>query len=70
MDGKRSSDLVKGAQRIFEVVMRTGMGKGKTGYLRCMIGRNCWGRAMKQVGSVKENLMTMEEIAGSTKFEE
>jgi hypothetical protein len=54
MDGKRSSDLVKGAQRIFEVVMRTGMGKGKTGYLRCMIGRNCWGRAMKQVGSVKE----------------
>jgi hypothetical protein len=69
MDGKQASDPVKGAQRIFEVVMGTGMGKGKTGYLRCMIGRDCWDRATKQVDSVKENLMAMEEIAGSTKFE-
>lgn len=70
MDGKQASDPVKGAQRIFEMVMGTGIGEGKTGYLRCMIGRDCWDRAMKQVNSVKENLMAMEEIAGSTMFEE
>jgi hypothetical protein len=70
MDGKQASDPVKGAQRIFEVVMGTGMGKGKTGYLRCMIGRDCWDRATKQVKSVKQNLMAMEEIAGSTTFQE
>lgn len=52
------------------MVTGTGTGKGKTEYLRCMIGRDCWERATKQVNSVKENLMAMEEIAGSTKFEE
>jgi hypothetical protein len=41
MDGKQMSNPVKGAQRIFKVVMGTGMGKGKTGYSRCMIGRDC-----------------------------
>jgi hypothetical protein len=70
MDGRQASDPVKGAQRIFEVVTGTGMGKEKTGHLRCMIGRDCWDRAMKQVNSVRENLMAMEEIAGSTLFEE
>ena len=70
MDGKQVSDPVKGAERIFEVITGTGMGKGKTGYLRCMIGRDCWERATTQVKSVQENLMAMEEIAGSTKFEE
>lgn len=30
MDGKQASDPVKGAQRIFEMVMGIGMGKGKT----------------------------------------
>lgn len=70
MDGKQASDPVKGAERIFEVIMGTGMGKGKTGYLRCMIGRDCWERATEQVKSVQENLVAMEEIAGSTTFEE
>lgn len=70
MDGKQASDPVKGAQRIFEVVMGTAMGKGKTGYLRCIIGRDCWGRAMKQVDSMKENLWRWTRFAGSTKFEE
>ena len=59
MDGKQASDLVKGAQRTAEVVTGTGMGKGKTGYLRCMIGRDCWDRAMKQLNSVWEILIAM-----------
>ena len=70
MNGKQASDPVKGAQRIFEVVMGTGMGKGKTAYLRCIIGPDCLDRATKQVESVKENLVAMQEIAGSTKFDE
>ena len=70
MNGKQASDPVKGAQRIFEVVMGTGMGKGKTGYLRCIIGPDCLERATQQVESVKANLAAMGEIASSTKFEE
>ena len=70
MDGKQASDPVKGAERIFEVITGTGMGKRKTGYLRCIIGRDCWERATEQVKSVQENLVAMEEIAGTTTFEE
>jgi hypothetical protein len=35
-----------------------------------MIRRDCWDRAMKQINSVRENLIAMEEIAGIIMFEE
>ena len=43
-------------------------GKEKTGYLKCMIGRDCRGRAMKQVDSVRR-LRGVPSLRNSDRFE-
>jgi short-subunit dehydrogenase len=66
MEGKQQGDPDKGAQRIYEVVTETGMGKGMKSYLRLLIGKDCFDRSQSRHQKVKENMDAMEEIAAST----
>ena len=64
--GKSPNDVEKGVQRIYEVVMGEGMGKGKTQLLRLPLGKDCLGVILPQFEKLMQNLEAMDEIARST----
>ncbi|GFF34871.1 uncharacterized oxidoreductase C162.03 [Aspergillus udagawae] len=65
-NGKQPGDPVKAVERIIDVVQGTGIGAGKTGYLRLPLGRDCIARAKGKLEEVRKNLDEMEAIACST----
>ncbi|GKZ54680.1 hypothetical protein AnigIFM49718_010499 [Aspergillus niger] len=71
-DGNQEGDPEKAARRILEVVMGTGMAADITdkGFLRVVLGPDCWKRFSGKIDGVRENLEAMREIAHSTSFEE
>jgi hypothetical protein len=72
MAGARLGDPAKAAQRILEVVTGTGMGDGEEvkGCLRIALGSGCMKVAKGKWREFGRNLDVMEEIAGSTGFED
>jgi hypothetical protein len=72
MASARLGDPAKAAQRILEVVTGTGMGDGEEvkGCLRIVLGNDCMKVARGKWREFGRNLDVMEEIAGSTAFEE
>lgn len=67
-DGTQEGDPSKAALRIYEVVTGTGMGDGKQGLQRLMLGPDCYARFQAKANSLLENLDQMKEIAHSTSF--
>ena len=66
MEGKQKGDVEKGVERMYEVIMGEGMGKGKEAYLRCLIGKDCYDRGKQALEKKLENVEAMKEIAEST----
>lgn len=66
--GEQEGDPVKGAQRIYDVVTGSGMGAGKEGLLRVVIGPDAYARFAAKNKEVAENLEAMKEIANSTSY--
>ncbi|GAQ36939.1 hypothetical protein AtubIFM55763_001897 [Aspergillus tubingensis] len=71
-DGSQEGDPEKAAQRILEVVDGNGLAEGiaDKGFLRVVLGPDCWKRFSGKIEGVRENLEAMREIAHSTSFEE
>ena len=70
LNGQQAGDPDKGAARIYEMVMGTGMAKElkEKEYLRLLIGKDAWSRAKGQVEKVRDNILACEEVAASTDF--
>ncbi|KAI1609472.1 putative short chain oxidoreductase/dehydrogenase [Exophiala viscosa] len=66
MNGAQIGDPDKAAKTIFEVVLGTGVGEGKTDLLRLPLGPDCYARATDSNKRRRENLEAMQEIALST----
>lgn len=67
--GVQTGDPAKAGLRIFEVVMGTGMGEGKEGLRRLILGPDCYAVMKMKTENLGENLEGMREIAHSTDFE-
>lgn len=65
-NGKQPGDPVKAVERIYDVVQGTGLGAGKTNFLRLPLGKDCMSRARSKLEGMLKNLDEMEEIASST----
>jgi hypothetical protein len=65
-NGKQNGDPVKGAERIFEVIMGEGMAKGKKEYLRLPLGSDCIQTVRAKIDRLNENFDEFEDIASST----
>ncbi|EGC49185.1 short-chain dehydrogenase/reductase SDR [Histoplasma capsulatum var. duboisii H88] len=68
LDGKQPGDPAKAIERIMEVITGTGMGEGKTGFLRLPLGLDCVQRTQQKIASLQQNFVAMQEIAASTNF--
>ncbi|OAX81541.1 hypothetical protein ACJ72_04120 [Emergomyces africanus] len=69
LDGKQPGDPAKAVARVMEVINGTGMGEGKTGFLRLPLGPDCVQRARAKIASLQQNFDAMEEIAMSTNID-
>ncbi|EDN06769.1 hypothetical protein I7I51_09153 [Histoplasma capsulatum] len=69
LDGKQPGDPAKAVERIMEVINGTGMGEGKTGFLRLPLGLDCVLRTQQKIASVQQNFAAMQETAASTNFD-
>ncbi|OJD27415.1 hypothetical protein ACJ73_01189 [Blastomyces percursus] len=69
LDGKQPGDPVKAVARVMDVITGTGMGEGKTGFLRLPLGSDCVQRTRDKITALQQNFDAMEEIALSTNFD-
>jgi len=66
--GKESGDPKKAAERIWEVAVGEGLGKGLEGYLRVVLGGSAQKAAVEKAEKMRENFVACGEIAGSADF--
>ncbi|OJD13954.1 hypothetical protein AJ78_05641 [Emergomyces pasteurianus Ep9510] len=69
LDGKQPGDPIKAVARVMEVINGTGMGEGKTGFLRLPLGPDCVQRGRAKIASLEQNFDAMNEIAMSTNID-
>jgi hypothetical protein len=68
--GKAPGDVEKGAQAIFDVIMKTGMAEGMEDYLRLPLGKDGSARWEIKLANLKANLDGTEKIWKSTDADE
>jgi len=68
MHGKQPGDPKKGVERMFEIVMGTGLAKGKEWDVRVPLGSDAFWMLEQKVNSLVETKEKMKNIAVSTDF--
>lgn len=69
MDQKQPGDPVKGSEIIYDVVTGTGVGKGKTNFLRLPLGPDCFQRQDSKIQRLKLNLDAFRDVGMTTNFD-
>ncbi|KAK7427733.1 hypothetical protein QQZ08_005671 [Neonectria magnoliae] len=68
MHGKQPGNPEKGVQRIFEVVMGTGIGANLKDQLRIPLGSDCFGMLQAKIQALTETMEKSRDIAVSTDY--
>jgi NAD(P)-dependent dehydrogenase (short-subunit alcohol dehydrogenase family) len=69
MDQKQPGDPVKASEIIYDVVTGTGVGEGKTNFLRLPLGPDCYQRSDNKIQQLKDNLDAFREVGMTTNFD-
>jgi NAD(P)-dependent dehydrogenase (short-subunit alcohol dehydrogenase family) len=68
LDGSQPGDPTKAAERVFEFVTGTGMGKGMEDELRLVLGSDCLGMLNTRIEQYSHTAKAMKTIAPSTDY--